>query len=205
VTQAVQLRKERIEAGEVEVRIFDGYPYRRPAAAVLVALFEDGGEARVVLTRRAGHLRAHRGEVSFPGGQLDEGESPESGALREACEEVGILPESVEVIGRLRGMATMASGVTAITPVVGLLNGRPEYRANPEEVELAFDVSLAELASPGVFHEERWVRPEISVTGQIPGVAEDGSFPVAFFELEDDLVWGATGRMLVDLLELVYW
>src|SRR5581483_10482668 len=66
---------------------FEGRP-----AAVLVALFEEAGQARLIFTRRAAHLRSHRGEVSFPGGRLDEEEAPIAGALREAAEEIGLDP-----------------------------------------------------------------------------------------------------------------
>jgi 8-oxo-dGTP pyrophosphatase MutT (NUDIX family) len=169
----------------------DGIPDPGAPAAVLVPLFEEDGEARVVLTRRAAHLRSHRGEVSFPGGRLDAGETPESGALREAAEEVGLDPVGVELVGRLTKLGTVSSGTT-ITPVVGLLADRPRLVANPTEVEHVFDVALAELAGPGLFREERWA---------LPGRGD--AFPVWFFELPDDTVWGATARMLVELLRLV--
>jgi len=167
-------------------------------AAVLVPLFEEGGEARVVLTRRAAHLRTHTGEVSFPGGRLDHGESPETGATREAAEEVGLDPVTVEAVGRLSSLSTFSSGAT-ITPVVGVLGGRPRLRPNPGEVEHVFDVSLAELAADGVFREERWRLPGRPVP---PGAENPGWFPMWFFELPDDTVWGATARMLVELLRI---
>jgi len=179
---------------------FDGFPDPGAPAAVLVPLFERGGETRVVLTRRAAHLRTHTGEVSFPGGRLDAGESPEAGALREAAEEVGLDPGQVEVIGRLTPLSTFSSGAT-ITPVVGVLPDAPRLTANPHEVEHVFDVSLAELAADGVFREERWVVPGRPMP--VVDSGEDGSFPVWFFELPHDTVWGATARMLVELLRLV--
>ncbi len=174
----------------------DGFPDPGSPSAVLAALFEEGGEARVVLTRRAAHLRSHRGEVSFPGGRLDGAESPEDGALREAAEEIGLDPVSVEVVGRLSAVTTFSSG-SFITPVVGLLPGRPALVPSPHEVEHVFDVALAELADPGIFREEWW-----TVAGRGPLVGGD-PFPVWFFELPDDTVWGATARMLVELLRLV--
>jgi hypothetical protein len=85
--------------------------------------------------------------------------------------------------------------------VVGALPGPPRLVANPHEVEHVFDVSLAELAADGVFREERWVVPGRVLP--VVGAGEDGSFPVSFFELPDDTVWGATARMLVELLRLV--
>ncbi|HLM97218.1 MAG TPA: CoA pyrophosphatase [Acidimicrobiales bacterium] len=179
---------------------FDGFPDPGAPAAVLVPLFERDGETRVVLTRRAAHLRTHTGEVSFPGGRLDSGETPETGALREAAEEVGLDPAQVEVVGRLTPLATFSSGST-ITPVVGVLPGAPRLTANPHEVEHVFDVSLADLAADGVFREERWVVPGRPMP--VADAGEDGSFPVWFFELPHDTVWGATARMLVELLRLV--
>jgi 8-oxo-dGTP pyrophosphatase MutT (NUDIX family) len=166
-------------------------------------MFEEEGEARVVLTRRAAHLRSHRGEVSFPGGRLDGSETPEQAALREAAEEIGLDPAPVELLGRLTAVTTFSSGST-ITPVVGALPARPRLVASPTEVEHVFDVSLAELADPSVFREEWWTVP-----GRGPSVADagggvaDAAFPVWFFELPDDTVWGATARMLVDLLRRV--
>jgi 8-oxo-dGTP pyrophosphatase MutT (NUDIX family) len=182
----------------------------RVPAAVLVALFEAGGEAHVVLTRRASHLRTHTGEVAFPGGRLELGERPEAGALREAAEEVGLDPRLVELVGRLQARTTLSSG-TIITPVVGFLAGRPSLSANPTEVERVFTVSLAELAADGVCHEERWpvdvrLRSSDASLAPIPrdrrALAEEW-YPVWFFELDADTVWGATARILVELLTLV--
>lgn len=176
------------------------------AAAVLVALFEDGrdrsphahrGECRVVLTRRSNALRAHRGEVSFPGGRIEAGEHVPAAAVREAHEEVGLDPAAVTVVGWLHPVLTVASGAH-ITPVVASLAQRPELRANPSEVERVFDVALADLAADGVFHEERW-----RVEGRRLPSAPDGSFPVWFYETAGELIWGATARMLTELLSVV--
>jgi len=179
----------------------DELPGTGVPAAVLAALFEEDGEARVLLTRRAAHLRDHRGEVSFPGGRLDDGESPEDGARREAAEEVGLDPAAVDVVGRLSPLSTLSSQAR-ITPVVGVLAARPAVRPNPHEVEHVFDVSLAELAADGVFREERWLRPGRPPAHVRHHLGADGSFPVWFFELPHDTVWGATARVLVELLRL---
>lgn len=198
VRRAVESQHHALSGGERVA--FDGFPDPGAPAAVLVPLFEADGETRVVLTRRAAHLRTHTGEVSFPGGRLDPGEEPESGALREAAEEVGIEPAAVELIGRLTSLSTFSSH-SIITPVVGVL--APPFRVvpNPEEVAHVFDVALAELTADGVFREERWRVPGRPWPTADPG--GDGSFPVWFFELPDDTVWGATARMLVELLRLV--
>jgi 8-oxo-dGTP pyrophosphatase MutT (NUDIX family) len=156
---------------------------------VLVALFEDGGATRVVLTRRAGHLRRNRGEIAFPGGRIEPGEDPATAALREAHEEVALEPGAVEVIGELSPLQTV-SQTGFIQPVVGLLAARPPLVANPDEVAEVFDVGLATLADPAVFREEIWERP-------------DGSkWPIWFYDVCDPPVWGATARILHELLDV---
>ena len=162
---------------------------RRPAA-VLCALFEEDGQCEVVLTRRSSRLRSHTHQVSFPGGRIDPGEEPVEAALREAREEVGIDPATVDVFAELSKLHTV-SNPAPITPVVGERPGRPVLRPNPAEVERAFSVQLVELVSPDVYREELWTFPD--------GVER----PMSFFELIGDTVWGATARMLTELLDLV--
>jgi 8-oxo-dGTP pyrophosphatase MutT (NUDIX family) len=171
---------------------------RQRGAAVLIALFEEDGETRVVLTVRSDQLRSHRGEVAFPGGRLDEGEEVVEGALRETYEEVGIEPTAVTVIGALTTMPTLSSD-TLIAPVVGALVGRPLMTANPGEVARVFDVALADLATDGVFHEEWWPAPDRAAA---LGIAGD-EIPVWFFEVAGETVWGATARCLTQLVCLV--
>ncbi len=127
-------------------------------SAVLVALFEEAGEARTVLTRRSSGLRAHAGEVSFPGGRIDPGESPLEAARREAAEEVGLDPAAVRPAGWLRPLATFSS-MSLIVPVVAVLDRRPSLSANEAEVARVFDVALADLVADGAFSEERWTVP----------------------------------------------
>ena len=160
-----------------------------PNSAVLAAIWEEDGEARVLLTRRTAWLRSHSGQVAFPGGRVDEGETLLEAALREAHEEVALDPQSVEVIGRLSRMHTISSGA-GIYPFVGVLPARPTVDPNPDEVARVFDVALGELMADGVFHEEIW------------GIAETER-PIYFFELDGETIWGATARMLYELLLLL--
>jgi 8-oxo-dGTP pyrophosphatase MutT (NUDIX family) len=174
----------------------EGQPISR-RSAVLVALFEESGETHLVLTRRSFSMREHRGEIALPGGRSDANESPTDTALREAHEEVGIPESSVRVVGWLSPIVTLALG-SAIWPVIGFLDGRPEMVTDPAEVDRAFTVPLAELLAEGTFLEERW-RRELAR----PGSDADGYFPIYFYRVPGDLVWGATARVVTELLCVV--
>jgi 8-oxo-dGTP pyrophosphatase MutT (NUDIX family) len=190
-----ELSDEGEEATAEAIRAFSGGVVSGRPAAVLVALFEEAGETRVILTVRSSRLRSHTGEVAFPGGRLDPGESVEDGARREADEEIGLDPSAVEIIGRLNTMPTVSSH-TLMTPVVAVLADRPSLVAEPDEVARIFDVALAELLADGVFAEEWW-----TVLGRPGSDGDDGGgFPVWFFHAAGETIWGATARVLVELL-----
>ncbi len=164
-------------------------------SAVLVALFDAGGEAHVVLTRRARHLRVHAGEVALPGGRVEAGESLIVAALREADEEVGLDATRVRPLGWLTPLTTRVSG-SIIWPIVAALEEPPSLVPSPAEVETAFDVALADLAAEGGYLEEMWRRPRA-------GAGSDAQLvPISFFRGPADLIWGATARVLVDLVAL---
>ena len=170
-------------------------PPSRPSA-VLVALLEVDGEAHVVLTRRSMALRNHRGEIALPGGRQDGDEDAIATALREADEEVGLDPARVSPVGWLSPIASIVSN-SAIWPVVATVAGRPKWRAQPGEVDRVFSVALADLLADGAFVEERWRRATPR-----PGADDDGFFPIYFFRVPGDLIWGATARVLVELLAI---
>jgi len=137
-------------------------PFRFPAsavpddfdrAAVLVAFWPEGDDVRCLLTRRAADLRSHQGQVAFPGGRLDPGETWREAALREAWEEVGLDPAAVEVIGDLDDAWSGAR--IHIVPVVGWLASPPRLEASPAEVAEILTPRLSELLDPGALsHQE---------------------------------------------------
>ncbi len=166
-------------------------------SAVLAALFEEDGEAHLILTRRSFAMRVHRGEIALPGGRSHEHESLVETALREAHEEVGLEPATVTPIAWLSPIASFGSS-SSIWPIVATLDRRPELTINPSEVDRAFTVALSDLVAEGAFIEERWRRPILR-----PGADEDGFYPLYFFKVPGDLLWGATARVLAELLSIV--
>jgi 8-oxo-dGTP pyrophosphatase MutT (NUDIX family) len=160
------------------------------ASAVLVPLIETPDGLSVVLTRRADHLRNHRGEISFPGGRVEESESLIEAALREATEEVALPVENVSVIGQLDPHATFVSN-SLIGPVVGMVNGSPNLTAQASEVARILVVPLIELAHPDSYRNEWWATPR-------------GDLNIHFFYLHDETIWGATGRILRQLFDVLF-
>lgn len=170
-------------------------PTARPAA-VLMPIFEDGGEARIILTKRPETMASHRGEIAFPGGKLEAERdgSLRDAALREAHEEIGLAPAAVEIVAELDSLTTVASRFV-LTPFVGLLDARPDLQPDPTEVVSVFDVAISELLADRVYREERWdIPPDLGIT---PG--RDRA--IHFFELAGETVWGATARILAGFLE----
>ncbi len=163
------------------------------AAAVLVPLFEVDGEAHVVLTKRPDTMPSHQGEIAFPGGKFDPAVDRDlrDTALREAEEEIGLDPATVELVAQLEGLSTVASKFV-ITPFVGFLPRRPDLTPDEREVVRVIEVPLAELMDDDVYREERWesIRPEFFPEG----------LGVHFYELADETVWGATARILTGFL-----
>jgi 8-oxo-dGTP pyrophosphatase MutT (NUDIX family) len=188
---------ERVLGPQILVNETAAPAIRTVNAGVLAALFEEEGEARLILTRRSTSLRTHRGQVSFPGGRLHEGEDPSAAALRESHEEIALDPNLVTPVGWMHPVLTMVSA-SLILPVVATVPNRPHLVASPAEVERIFDVTLSELADPEIFHEERWRIPGRTIPG-----TDDDSFPVWFFEVSGEMIWGATARMIHELLSIV--
>jgi 8-oxo-dGTP pyrophosphatase MutT (NUDIX family) len=168
-----------------------GLEQRERPAAVLIAAFEERDDARIILTRRSSSLRRHPGEISLPGGSIEEDELPRDAALREASEEISLDTAKVEILGCLPSTSTYRGG-SLIVPVVGVLPERPILVPNKAEVEEIFDVGLTELATLSDYHEELWSY----------GVGDEGH-SVHFFEVGRYLIWGATARIIVELLSFL--
>ena len=157
----------------------------RKESAVLVPLFTDAaGVVHTVFTERRHDLRRHPGEISFPGGRRDPGEELMDTALREASEEIGLPPEAVEIAGALEPVGTFVTNY-AIYPFVGVMEAGLEWVIGETEVAQVLELSLDELVAGA--GERRMVRR---------GMA----FRTHTFEVGGHLIWGATARILNDLL-----
>ena len=161
-------------------------PVARPPgmkAAVLVPLYEEGGELRLILTRRGGRMATHPGDVVFPGGMIEPDDGgPEQAACREAWEEIGLPPGGVEVLGGLEPTSTRSTEML-IVPVVARVTRPDRYVLAPGEVEVVLEPRLLDLLDETSWHHEDWHGHE-----------------VWFRPFPEGMLWGATARMVRSLL-----
>lgn len=176
-------------------------------SAVLVPLVERNGEIHVLFEERAHHLRRQPGEIGFPGGRIDPGDSsPQAAAIRETCEELGVLPTSIDLIGALDYVVTPFQ---IVYPFVGQIQGSDLISPSPDEVASVFYVPLHFLREnpPVLYHADLQVTPpEDFPFEQIPNGRnykwKAGQIPEYFYYFEDRIIWGLTARILHHLLEI---
>jgi 8-oxo-dGTP pyrophosphatase MutT (NUDIX family) len=161
---------------------------RLKCAAVLIPLLRQDDEWHLLFTRRTDKVESHKGQVSFPGGACDEGETtPEETALREANEEIGIDPQKVRLLGKIINMITITS--FRVTPVVGIIEWPTVLHVGKDEVERVFTIPLNWLAEKN----NRW---EFSIPGRNRSL-------IVYHPYDGELLWGATARMTVDFLKVL--
>jgi 8-oxo-dGTP pyrophosphatase MutT (NUDIX family) len=181
----------RVQAARLRAVLLDPADARRlevrgsTTAAVLAPLYERGGELWAVFIRRRSDLRLHAGQISFPGGRR-EPEDPDLAhtALREAHEEIGLDPAAVTLVGALAPTPTLASDI-AIYPVVGLIARPPTWSPAADEVEAVLEAPLSALASTHRIETIERLGRQVSTDA---------------YTIEGERIWGATGRILTDLL-----
>jgi 8-oxo-dGTP pyrophosphatase MutT (NUDIX family) len=158
---------------------------RLKCAAVLVPLMFQHGEWHVLFTRRTERVESHKGQVSFPGGACDEGETtPEQTALREAEEEIGIHPADVNVLGRLNRMVTISK--FRVSPIVGVIPFPYAFKVAGVEVARVFTIPLTWLANRNNYWEF--------------SLGDSDKSLIAYHPYDGELLWGATARMTVNFL-----
>lgn len=159
----------------------------RPAAVLILLVSEPDGY-KVLLTRRANNLRRQPGDIAFPGGTIDAKDpSPLAAALRESEEEVGLDASDVDVLGQLDELPTVTG--FRITPFVGAVKGPYAFRGNHEVGELIL-VPLASLRNPGAFRIEHRYRAGRRIT-------------VYHYRFQSHDIWGITGRLVKEILDLI--
>ncbi len=165
--------------------LIDGFA----AAAVLVPLIQRGDRISLAYTLRPDEMPTHAGQISFPGGRRDPDDADlVATALREAHEELGVAPESVDILGKIDDVATPVGYV--ITPVIGWFVDPPDFVIDEREVSEHFEVDVAELADPANFKS----RGEREIAGVV--------YPVPEFHVGGRRIWGATARITQRLLEV---
>ena len=160
-------------------------------ASVLIPIFRDNGEYKIIFTKRTNRVEEHKGQISFPGGAVDkEDVSLEETALREAYEEVGLLREDVTVLGRTDDALTLASNYI-IHPFVGFIPYPYPFRINPVEVKRILEVPLSLF----------WVEDHIDKTG--PVEYEGVTYESLIYPYQGDVIWGASARIMENLIEIL--
>jgi 8-oxo-dGTP pyrophosphatase MutT (NUDIX family) len=160
----------------------------RTDAAVLVALYPDQGRLHAVFTKRREDLRRHAGEISFPGGRRDDTDPDlQATALREAEEEIGLAPSSVRMVGALQPTPTIVTGY-AVYPFVGLIEPGMVWRLSADEVAEVLELPLDDLLAG--YGRRRLLRRGVPIRTDT-------------YVVGDDLIWGATARILADLFDRI--
>ena len=157
-------------------------------AAVLVGFFKRGEDWYFPLIKRSMHEKNHPGQIALPGGAMEQKEKLETTALREAFEEVGIIPENVKIIGKLTPLPVPVSEYL-IYPFVGIMKKEPKWNINTDEVEELLLLKFEDLIKADKGYSESW-----NLRGN--------EVNVPIFKVMEKTVWGATATVLCELIDL---
>ncbi|HEX5001492.1 MAG TPA: CoA pyrophosphatase [Bacteroidia bacterium] len=159
------------------------------SSSVLILLFPDkAGQLSTLLIRRPGNQGIHSGQIAFPGGKIEAGESRSGAALREANEEVGIVPEQVSIIGELTSLYIPVSNFL-VHPFIGTSNFTPKFIPSQDEVEALVPATIEQLLMMPV--------------GEMPFKTSYGNLKAPYFDLEGKVIWGATAMIISEFREIV--
>jgi len=169
------------------------FPEGARNGAALLLVYPHDDTLHLALTVRGSGLRNHTGQVSLPGGGVDEGETFEQAAVREANEEIGLDPATVEVLGRLTPLHIPVRGFL-LHPIVGFTSMRPAFQRAEWEVARIIEAPVSLLSDPAVIKRE--IRTRV-VTGQSVDV------DVPYFDIDGEKVWGATAMVLAEFCAIL--
>lgn len=182
-----------IEKIKSHMRSTSRLDYGTPQAGVLIPLFEREENAHVLLTQRAASMRKHSGQISFPGGKVEDGDANiVETALRETHEEVGIENHEIEIVTKFHDFETPY--YSCITPVVGTFSYPQQYEMQESEIATILEVPIPDLLNPSIHHtEQREYRGNI--------------YTLHFYDWENKdttyQIWGATAGVLTKILDLI--
>ena len=159
-------------------------------SAVLILLYPKDNTFNFILTLRSNKVESHKGQISLPGGVQEKDESLEHTALRETNEEIGVLPEIIELLGNLSTIYVPFSGFN-INPYVGWTESVPDLQASEHEVEKIIEVSVDELIDDNNQRKKNTTIRGVPVT-------------MPYFNLNNEIVWGATSMILSEFKEIIY-
>ncbi len=182
---SAQALEEKFSAHTVRELQIEGYS----PSAVLVTMLRAADEDWLLFTKRTDKVEHHKGQISFPGGRLDPGETLLECALRETHEEVGVRPEHVRILGRLDDTWTPSRYL--ISSFVGLVKYPYDFAVNRDEIDALIIVKLADVLRPSKYEEREMHH-------------EGRSALVPFYHLGDTIIWGATARILRQFLTVAY-
>jgi 8-oxo-dGTP pyrophosphatase MutT (NUDIX family) len=165
------------------------YPEDARRAAALLLIYPGERGPSIPLTVRASGLARHAGQISLPGGAVDPGETLAQAALREAREEIGVDPATVQVLGELTPVWVLVSGFT-LHPVVGVTHQRPSFVPSTGEVAEILEVSLDDLRDASKIRRGTRLREGVAI-----------EYP--YFDLKGHQVWGATAMVLGEFICLI--
>ncbi|HJR59261.1 MAG TPA: CoA pyrophosphatase [Vicinamibacterales bacterium] len=165
------------------------FPEDSRAAAALLLIYPGAAGPAIPLTVRASGLARHAGQISLPGGAVDPGETLAEAALREAHEEIGIHPSSVQILGELTPVHVLVSGFT-LHPVVGVSHSRPSFEPAAGEVAEILELSLDHIRDASSIRRGTRLREGVAV-----------EYP--YFDLFGHQVWGATAMVLGEFVCLI--
>ena len=159
------------------------------ASSVLILLFEENNSFNFILTLRSTKVETHKGQISLPGGVQEKNESLKDTALREAEEEIGVLPKTIEIIGELSSICFPFSGYK-VHPYVGWASAPPKLIPSAHEVERIIIVPVNELIDEKNQSQKKTILRGIPVT-------------MPYFSLKKEIVWGATSMILSEFKQII--
>jgi 8-oxo-dGTP pyrophosphatase MutT (NUDIX family) len=181
----VEEKLKEILSRRIKQRISDD---KLTPAAVLLPIYYKEGEVHILFTRRTNNVKVHKREISFPGGAREGDESLLQAALRESAEEIGLAPDKVKVLGELDDMVTLETNYI-VSPFVGLIPWPYDFKVDGWETDEIIEAPLPALLDDKSWHHENKVIAGREVT-------------VYSYHYRGDVIWGATGRILHQFLEL---